>query len=576
MFYPLQEKIGNPDLLVGREKEFRHFCQWIQNIPGRISKSRVILARRKSGKTAFIQRLFNQVWSAGGEVIPFYFDIAETKVWYPDFAFDYYRAFASQFISFLEREPSLAGMRLSLEEIGEYGARHSVDLLARDAEDMLRDKAAGLHDSVWKTASSAPHRFAGVYDRRFLVIIDEFQNIVQYVYRDEACAGQPSDTLAGSFHSLVESKYAPMLVTGSYIRWLINISAKYLEAGRLSEYYMSPCLSPESGLEAVFRYAQVFRVPVTNETAVQINTLCMADPFFISCVIQSDFEDKDLTTEAGVVDTVNYEISSRYSEMSRTWNEYIQLTLQKINDRHAKSILLFLSKHNHRYWTPKEVKQTLGLDLDVQEIQHKLMTLVEADMLEWGTADIDFRGLRDGTLNLVLRNRFEKEISDFEPDLKQEFHDRIRELKQDKRRLQELLNQVSGQVAEIQLANALRDKKRFALSRLFTVPGEDVRLNIIEVATRFPIQREDGKTLELDARARSSCGRTLLVEVKKRETKTGLDVIRDFLEKTALHHRLYPDQTPIPAVLSLGGFTEEALVFCRENGVAVRDRVTCF
>ncbi len=50
MEYPLKEKIGNPDLLVGREKEFKNFRLWIENIPGELSKSQVILARRKSGK----------------------------------------------------------------------------------------------------------------------------------------------------------------------------------------------------------------------------------------------------------------------------------------------------------------------------------------------------------------------------------------------------------------------------------------------------------------------------------------------------------------------------------------------
>ena len=77
MSYPLQEKIGNPDLLTGREKEFANFDKWIANIPKKLSKSRVILARRKSGKTAFIQRIYSRLWVANGQVIPFYFDIAE-------------------------------------------------------------------------------------------------------------------------------------------------------------------------------------------------------------------------------------------------------------------------------------------------------------------------------------------------------------------------------------------------------------------------------------------------------------------------------------------------------------------
>ena len=109
MQYPLQEKIGNPDLFVGREKEFRNFGKWLANIPKKLSKSRVILARRKSGKTAFVQRIFNQLWSEHGEVIPFYLDIPEIKIWYPHLAVKYYRAFASQYISFQERDESLVG-----------------------------------------------------------------------------------------------------------------------------------------------------------------------------------------------------------------------------------------------------------------------------------------------------------------------------------------------------------------------------------------------------------------------------------------------------------------------------------
>lgn len=74
MRYPLQEKIGNPELLVGREKEFKDLDRWIAEIPEKLSWSRVILARRKSGKTAIVQRIFNRLWSENGEVIPFYFD----------------------------------------------------------------------------------------------------------------------------------------------------------------------------------------------------------------------------------------------------------------------------------------------------------------------------------------------------------------------------------------------------------------------------------------------------------------------------------------------------------------------
>ncbi|SLM30813.1 ADP-ribosylglycohydrolase (modular protein) [Desulfamplus magnetovallimortis] len=184
---------------------------------------------------------------------------------------------------------------------------------------------------------------------------------------------------------------------------------------------MSPYLTPDEGLQAVFKYSEYYEKPITTETAIQINQLCQSDPFFISCVMANEFHGKDLTTRQSVIDTVNYEISDRKSEMSMTWGEYIELTLQRVNDIHAKKILLHMSKHADRDWTPKELKDTLKLDLDLKGIQHRLRTLVKADLLTEGISDIDYRGLKDGTLYLILRNRFEKEISSFEPDLKKQF-----------------------------------------------------------------------------------------------------------------------------------------------------------
>ncbi len=58
-----EEKIGSPDLLVGREREFTNVGKWIDNIPKKLSRSRVALARRKSGKTVIVQRILNQLRS---------------------------------------------------------------------------------------------------------------------------------------------------------------------------------------------------------------------------------------------------------------------------------------------------------------------------------------------------------------------------------------------------------------------------------------------------------------------------------------------------------------------------------
>ena len=577
MQYPLEEKIGDPDLLVGRDREFEKFGKWIANIPKKLSKSRVILARRKSGKTSFVQRIFNHIWSENGQVIPFYIDIPESKIWYPQLAVRYYRAFASQYISFLERDERFVDTPLTLEQIRDYGVSKSLDSLVRDVDSLAHDREKRSHDLMWYTACEAPHKYASGTDTRFLVIIDEFQNLSRYVYRDEACKGEPDETIPGSFHSLSESKVAPMLVTGSYVGWLVEIAGKYLEAGRLSEIRMNPYLTPEKGLEAVYRYSEVYDEPVTNETALMISRLCMSDPFFIACVMQSDYEHRDLTTEEGVADTVNYEVTDRYSEMSRTWGEYIQLTLAKVNDRNGKKILLHLSRHSDRYWTPEELGKVLELEIDTDAIRERLNLLVEADVIEWGKSDIDFRGLGDGTLNLILRNRFEKEIATFAPtDLKQEFHEEIGKLKKERDRLRGALSNLTGKVAEVQMATAFRSRKRFALSDFFRDVRDAARLNITAVKRRIPLQREDGKNMELDIVAESDCGRTVIVEVKKWKTPVGRTVAADFAEKADIFSEQNPDRTLLPAFLSLGGFRKDALRLCQDRGIGTAERIEHF
>ncbi|MEA1967756.1 MAG: hypothetical protein U9N77_06025 [Thermodesulfobacteriota bacterium] len=578
MQYPLPERIGEPDLLTGREKEFKLFHKWLGNIPKKLSKSRVILARRKSGKTSFIQRIFNELWSENGKVIPLFFEIAENKIWYPDFAVEYYRTFATQYISFLERDEKLMQIPLSLDKIKEYGNAKSLEILISDVDSIIKDKENKSFNLMWKTAYTAPERFAACFDQRFLVIIDEFQNITEYIYRDERCETAKDETMAGSFHGVSESKLAPMLVTGSYVGWLISILDKYLEAGRLKRFFMTPYLTEEEGLQAVFKYAQFYEEAVTNESAVQINQLCQSDPFFISCVIQSEYENKDLTTQEGVVNTVNHEISDRKSEMSMTWGEYIELTLKRINDIHAKSILLHMSKHADRDWTSEELKKALGLKLNLNEIKERLRILAKADFIKEGISDIDFRGLSDGTLYLILRNRFEKEISSFVPDLKKDFNEELENLKKDKRSLLGKLNNLIGKFAEYQLFTDFRTRKRFPLSFYFNNVKDPAPLNIIEVKLRAKFQRLDGKEMEIDVMAKSDCGRVVMVEVKKTKDKIGLNIVKDFQEKldSCLIQKLFFEKDILPAFLSVGGFTEEAMQFCKVNGIGTAERIEYF
>jgi hypothetical protein len=175
-----------------------------------------------------------------------------------------------------------------------------------------------------------------------------------------------------------------------------------------------------------------------------------------------------------------------------------------------------------------------------------------------------------------LRNRFEKEIHNFVPDLKQEFQQQLEQLQQENRRLQGTLNNLSGQFAELQLALSFRAKKRFALSDYFSGVNDTTRLNIVNVRHRVPLQRENGKQMELDVVAESDSGRVIIVEVKKTKNPTGKQAIEDFLDKLAVYAQHAPDKTILPAFLSLGGFTGDAQQLCEERSIGTAERIAHF
>ena len=80
------------------------------------------------------------------------------------------------------------------------------------------------------------------------------------------------------------------------------------------------------------------------------------------------------------------------------------------------------------------------------------------------------------------------------------------------------------------------------MSDFFPDVTETTRLNIIDVKERLILQREDGKNVELDVVAQSTCGRVILVEVKKTQSKTGISIVEDFQEKVKIYSQQFPKQ----------------------------------
>jgi hypothetical protein len=446
--YALKERIGDPSLFCGRKEEMSLLLDWAGKIPREISKSRALLGRRKSGKTAIMQRLFNILWNENGKVVPFYFEVLDFDQWILDFADKYFRTFMSQYLSFKTRTPlSFENKPWKMNELENMGGVTGNENVLKAIKEFQEYYDAEREDAAITLAFQAPGWFAGLEHIFVLVMVDEIQYMTQYIYWDREKKVK-AHNLPGAYHGLVESTVAPMLVSGSYIGWMVQMMRDMFVGGRLKQTPISPKLTFTEGMEAVYRYAEYYGAPISDKSAFAINALTQSDPFYIATLFRSDWPKRDFTTIEGTSSTLAYEITNKKGELYGTWSEYIDKTIKQVNDTYAKKILLFLSKERYKEVTRTEISDFLGGKLENGQLEEKLRTLEYGGLITRGTNDFRFSGIPDDILDLIFRERYQEEIDNVKPDVNNELTAKIKALEKDKKFLQGTLNELKGRMLE--------------------------------------------------------------------------------------------------------------------------------
>jgi len=388
-----------------------------------------MLARRKMGKTALMERLFNITFYKNDGIIPFYYEIKERDIWIVDFCVDFSLTFVYQYIAFKSRKREYLGRfekgnfdkakQIAVSE----GLEYLVELI-EGVEYLVRNDQVDL---LWETAREAPKNMAFRQQEFIVQLIDEFQFLNAMIYRDKEMKILAND-LAGGYLSTAESKIAPLLVSGSWVGWLMN-QLKMMLPARFK--YKSLKNMPEhEAVEMVFKYTRFFDVPVTEETAYLIARLSEGSPFYISSIIRSEYEDKDLTSVGGLTRTLEFETLDDHGTIKSTWMEYVKTAFSKVNDRNAKKIVLHLCKHKDRELTRKDLLDDLNLDMPDEKLEEKMEALVKTDIINQGQTNFDYRCVQDNIFDKVFRGVYQKEIEHFDVgEIKKEYGEELEKLK---------------------------------------------------------------------------------------------------------------------------------------------------
>ena len=165
MDYALKERIGKPELFTGRKEELTYFLKWINDIKDEKSMSTAIMARRKMGKTALIERLFNITFFQNNGVIPFYYEIKEVKIWVMDFCQDFFLTFIYQYIAFKTRKTEylLPEGESDFEKAIAVAKKEGLDYLTGFIESAAHAVAHEKVDILWNIARETPRKIAALW-----------------------------------------------------------------------------------------------------------------------------------------------------------------------------------------------------------------------------------------------------------------------------------------------------------------------------------------------------------------------------------------------------------------------------
>jgi hypothetical protein len=417
IIYALPEIIGNTDLFVGRKKEFDFFFGiWFQDLKKNFAQNQAIISRRKKGKTAFLQRLFNIFWSSCLEkqknnitVIPFYYSVYDTPIQLGAFAMNFYTQFIKAYLSYTLKEPSLLVSELDLSQFEQI---LDDPYIKNTYQNLLKYKNEDNWESMWQLASRMPASIARLKGIKIVQIIDEFQNINDYIYNQRG----EKIKMSGTYMQVAEMREAPLIVSGSEVHWLLRIVSSL--TGRFQIYPLGN-LPEKEAKKAIRKYANFRNAKINQEAEEKIWQLTKGDPLYIKALFLSRYNtQKDYTNEDTIVEVYEREIQDG-GEIYWTWMEYMLKTFDTVNKVNSKRIMLYLFKKGEEC-TRDQIKKDLNLPYTDEELEEKLEALIGGDLISHGRSNFRYTITKDKTYELFFRNKYQDDIDHFVPDIQKE------------------------------------------------------------------------------------------------------------------------------------------------------------
>jgi hypothetical protein len=543
-----------------------------ERTPRDLTISTSIVGRRRLGKTAVLEQVYNRLFWEQDAVVPIYFNFEAKPLTSTEFAEAYFANYLRQYVAFRRKDDVLArDTEIGWRALLPLARDLDEPLLLRHVEGMVRlldDPRFNLHNILqgaiyFPRALMESHRvgaFRGeATELAQFIMLDEFQEVMKIRYSGD----KEADTV-GLYQWAVEGRKCPHIVTGSAIR-LINQEVLGTGAlfGRFRYLEFSP-LEDIFALELVDRLAHKYGVQVPEPVAGYLVTRCGGGPFYIQSVLwqAADQHLAAIPDEKAVDELLAHELT--HGQIWRDWSGQLQRYFEQLNSHLiAKRVLFHAAQADDAIIEPETI--AAEVKRPVEEVRHVLRQLAFADMIDTSAGFI-LRNVKDPLLREFIRVQYQLDVAHQPADQV------IQELQVELARWQHKYADAVGALVEARIQALLqRFDGRRVPGRLFHAAGE-VELPRFDSVYDTLVKEAGDRQRQLDlvgSRWHGAQETMWLVEIKHWRRRVDAGVVREFAAacQAFSRSRKLPTERMVKWLVNAGGFTEGALAAMAEAGV---------
>ncbi|MCP4401872.1 MAG: ATP-binding protein, partial [bacterium] len=447
---PLEDLAG--DLFVNRHEELRLGRKWIQDIPLMHLNSWALVGRRRTGKTAILVKLFNEMFSEQDRILPVFITFAHyvkrtEPISYYDFAEEYFGGYLRCYLAFRYRKPLLirdnANIEKSLIVAQKMNDAYALELYDEYEQLLKQTRQASAH-SLAQWVINFPKAHAATRDMPTAIIIDEFQ-VLTRVY--DPLQNLHHD-LTDSFQWASETHWAPLLLSGSAVTVLVEQAFGGLLSGRIGAWHLKP-LSREYSHDLVFRFGKRHSIPITETFAEAIYQLTGGYPYSIEKLLTSR---SPVVSEFPSLEALEQVMEFELGDVNGRLSQHYDWEFRKYSDllnsgQITRKVMFWATKYPEERIEAKRIATELGISVD--EVQAALEKLLQADLVTRVSWTL-FNGPADPMLRRYIRYHYYQEIEDLSPT------EALKDWHAEYQRLQGRINNFVGEVAEVYVEAVMR------------------------------------------------------------------------------------------------------------------------